>query len=131
MKFRLRLWLQLLLRLLLQITVVLIKMKFVLIEKNFIVVTARSEKNPGIYSKCTVHCVHCHWDFNKCFNPSQTLFWKKLDCRSRPELGFWVEPEPEPLFLQEPKVILTLIVFKFFFRLKKYHTNLQSNRFNK
>ena len=26
--------------------------------------------------KYTVHCVHCHWDFKKCFNPSQTLFWK-------------------------------------------------------
>ena len=87
-RLRLRLWLQLLLRLLLQITVVLIKMKFVLIEKNFIVVTARSEKNPGIYSKCTVHCVHCHWDFNKCFNPSQTLFWKKTGLPEPPRAWF-------------------------------------------
>ena len=27
------------------------------------------------------HCVPCHWDFNKCFKPNQTLFWRKeKDC---------------------------------------------------
>ena len=27
--------------------------------------------------KYTVHCVHCHWALNKCFNSSQTLFLRK------------------------------------------------------
>ena len=65
---------------------------------------------------------------------AKPCFGKKQDCRSRPELGFWVEPEPEPLFLQEPKVILTLIVFKFFLGLKSIIrtykvTDLKSNNY--
>ena len=58
-------------------------------------------------------------------------FWK--GCRSR---GFWVKPElyflskaPTPthlLFLQKPKIILTLIVCYFFKELKV--TDLKSNR---